>query len=117
MPLLDGKTQIITVRLSVEEHERLKHDCGQRGGCSLSGYVRDIIIHRPSRSETTTGLLTTDLATLASGLQELNAAMMTLRKQILALLGPTDKTLARTLHAHPIHEVEGQHSINQGLGS
>lgn len=107
MPLLHSRTQLITVRLSTQEHEKLKDLCAKGGARSISDFVREIIIHRTSTSGAKTGLLTTDLTTLTVRLQELNAALTDLSDQILSLLGPTESNLARPNHTH-LQEIDAE---------
>ena len=87
MPLLHSRTNLITVRLSTEEHEKLKGICAKEGARSISDFVREIILQRISVLRGNTGLLTRDLLTLTVNLQELNTSLNDLSDRILGLLG------------------------------
>ncbi len=95
MPLLHSRTNLITVRLSTEEHEKLKGLCAKEGARSMSDFVREIILQRISVLRGNTGLLTRDLLTLTVNLQELNSSLNDLSDRILGLLGPTDSPARR----------------------
>ena len=91
MPLLHSRTNLITVRLSSDEHEKLKGLCAKEGARSISDFVREIILQRISVLRGNTGLLTRDLLTLTVNLQELNTNLNDLSDRILGLLGgPSD---------------------------
>jgi hypothetical protein len=87
MALLHSRTNLITVRLSTEEHETLKRLCAREGARSISDFVREIILQRTSVLRGNTGLLTRDLLTLTVNLQELNTSLNDLSDRILGLLG------------------------------
>lgn len=87
MPLLHSRTNLITVRLSTEEHEKLKGLCAKEGARSISDFVREIILQRISVLRGNTGLLTKDLLTLTVNLQELNTSLNHVSNRILGLLG------------------------------
>ena len=97
MPLLHSRTNLITVRLSTEEHEKLKGICAKEGARSISDFVREIILQRISVLRGNTGLLTRDLLTLTVNLQELNSSLNDLSDRILGLLGsPSESSSPRS---------------------
>ncbi len=95
MPLLHSRTNLITVRLSTEEHEKLKGLCAREGARSISDFVREIILQRTSVLRGNTGLLTKDLSTLTVNLQELNNTLNDLSDRINGLLGGPSESVAR----------------------
>ena len=85
--LLRSRTSLVTVRLSFDEHERLKSLCESAGARSISDFVRETILQRMSATPGSTGLLTRDLFNLTANLQALRALLNELSDRILDLLG------------------------------
>jgi hypothetical protein len=90
MALLRNRKNLVTVRLSKEEYEKLKDSCEQGGARSISDFVRDVIANGAADSKTAgRGLLTGDLASIAAKLEELDLALKDLSRRITAVLGNT----------------------------
>jgi hypothetical protein len=79
---------LITVRLSLSEHEQLKNSCAEDGGRSISDFVREVLIQRLAYSNGyRTGVLMEDLSSIVVKLEELDFAMKEISVRISELLG------------------------------
>jgi hypothetical protein len=90
MTLQRSRRHLITVRLSSDEHNQLKQICEQEGARSISEFVRETIIQRTSASRGTIGTPMGDLTTVASKLEDLEAALRDMSGRIAAALGHPD---------------------------
>jgi hypothetical protein len=92
MALLRNRKNLVTVRLSTDEYNRLKDACEEVDARSISDFVRSVIANRPTGSKTAgKGLLTGDLASIAAKLEELDIALKELSHRIAAVLGTQKK--------------------------
>jgi Arc/MetJ-type ribon-helix-helix transcriptional regulator len=88
MAILRNRKNLVTVRLSKEEYEKLKDACEQGGARSMSDFVRDVIANGAADFNTAhRGLLTGDLASIGAKLEELDLALKDLSRRITAVLG------------------------------
>lgn len=87
MAILQRRSRLLTVRLSGEEHERLKRLCAEEEARSLSDFARDAILQRVNASRAPKASLTGDLNALGARLEQVDAAIKSLSECIERVLG------------------------------
>ncbi len=75
------RTRIVTIRLAMEEYQRLKEACAEESARSVSDYSRIAIMHRV-RSRVQATLHREELSTLGSRLSQLDAELQRLSFEI-----------------------------------
>jgi hypothetical protein len=93
MAILKRRSQLVTFRVSAEEHNALVRSCMASGARSIAEFARASVLQRAqmleSRSGTVkSGNLSGDLTTLTEALGELDASLIEMRKRIRGVLGP-----------------------------
>ena len=89
MPLLRGKSRIVTFRVTEEEFQVLSRACLNSAARSLSGFARDAIFEKVQRVGSPRFDLSGDLVTLSKTLEQLDDALREASNRIRRLLGPT----------------------------
>ena len=88
MAILKRRSQLVTFRVSAEEHNALLRSCMASGARSLAEFARASVLQRAQSFDARAGTLSGDLTTLSEALGELDASLMEMRKRIRSVLGP-----------------------------
>jgi hypothetical protein len=101
MAILKRRSQLVTFRVSAEEHHALVKSCMASGARSIAEFARSSVLQRAQMLEAKSGSLRAgslsgDLTTLSEALGELDASLIEIRKRIRGVLGPSDQSLEGT---------------------
>ena len=93
MAILKRRSQLVTFRVSAEEHHALVKSCMASGARSIAEFARASVLQRAQMLQANSGSLrgglSGDLTTLSEALGELDASLMEMRKRIRGVLGPS----------------------------
>lgn len=97
MAILKRRSQLVTFRVSAEEHEALVKSCLAAGARSLAEFARASVLRSAQvvgagSGSFTFGNLSGDLVTLTAALGELDASLNEVRRRIRTVLGPAAQT-------------------------
>jgi hypothetical protein len=93
MVVLKRRSMLVTFRVSSDEHAALTKSCMESGARSIADFARAAVLQRVQTLHAPSGDITGDLTTLTKSLRELDTHMATLRRRILAILGPVSSRL------------------------
>jgi hypothetical protein len=82
----------VAFRISDAEHKYLCEACAEMGVRSVSELVRQAVTHYLETRRSTRSLLTDDLASVATRLEELDMSLNELSKVISRVLGPSRRS-------------------------
>jgi len=88
MPLFNSRTKSITFRLSVDEHEALRHYCITKKIRSISELARASILMEVHGDRLEKHLISGDLTSLGSALRDIDTELRSLSGRIAKILGP-----------------------------
>lgn len=88
MAILKRRSQLVTFRVSAEEHSALVKSCMASGARSIAEFARASVLQRAQNLQARAGTLSGDLTTLSEALGELDASLIEMRKRIRGVLGP-----------------------------
>lgn len=113
MAILKRRSQLVTFRVSAEEHHALVKSCIASGARSMAEFARASVLQRAQMLETGSGALKAghlsgDLITLSEALGELDAALIQMRKRIRSVLGPSVPSEHETVEQETVEEPELQ---------
>jgi hypothetical protein len=89
MAILKRRSQLVTFRVSTEEHNALVKSCMASGARSIAEFARASVLQRAQMLEAKPGNLSGDLTTLSEALGQLDASLIEMQKRIRSVLGPS----------------------------
>jgi hypothetical protein len=87
MAVLTARRRLVTFRLTNEEFEALRRTCEVEGWRSISDFAREAVMQRVESHRSVKVLLTEDLKTLSTRLEDLDHGLVDLRTRIAKVLG------------------------------
>jgi hypothetical protein len=96
MAILKRRSQLVTFRVSAEEHNALLKSCMASGARSIAEFARASVMQRAQMLEAKTGNLSGDLTTLSEALGQLDASLIEMQKRIRSVLGPSGQSFQGT---------------------
>ena len=92
MAVLTARRRLVTFRLTNDEFEALRHTCEVEGWRSISDFAREAVMQRVESHRSVKVLLTEDLKTLGTRLEDLDNGLMDLRSRIAKVLGSSARS-------------------------
>ena len=92
MTLFASRKKLVTFRVTREEYESLRSLCISKGIRSISELTRDAVLQQISSDRVSRKLVSNDLISLISSLEEIDDAIRTLSGRISDILGVHTKS-------------------------
>lgn len=92
MTLFASRKKLVTFRVTREEYEALRSLCISRGIRSISELTRDAVLQQVSSERVSRKLVSNDLISLMSSLEQIDEAIKDLSGRISNVLGGNNKS-------------------------
>jgi len=91
MTLLASRKKLITFRVTAEEYEALRKICISKRARSISELTRGAVLQQLSAETPSRAIISGDLVTLVSALEQIDGAIKELSGHISKVLGPVSQ--------------------------